>query len=107
MRSNYPIKFTLEIPFPINDYDNNNVFYLDSCLNSKDLSQYENLPLVCVNSCKEDWDSKIIKINKTLELNPSKTALVAKGFLFSGGTAEITNKIKKLKFTEIGINMEN
>lgn len=30
MRNKLPIKIILEIPFPINDYGDNNVFYLDS-----------------------------------------------------------------------------
>lgn len=113
MRSKSPIKITLEIPFPINDYDDNNVFYLDSCLNRKEFFRYKNLPLACINSEGQDWDSKIIGMIDTLELDCSKATLIAKGHLFSGGTAETvefedkTNKIKGLLFTEIGINIEN
>lgn len=110
MRSKSPIKIILEIPFPIDDYDDNDVFYLSSCLNKDNVLNCKNLPIVCINSSDEKWESKIIGVQETLELDQSKTKLIVKGYLFAGGTAEKVElenkKVKNLTFTEIGIDIK-
>lgn len=105
MRSNNPIKITMEIPFPISEPDRNGTIYIKEAI-EKVIQEFDSgAPLMTV---KDEIDTVIEHIGK-LELSDNYE-ITAYGICYFGVTCEEgdvkDNTVTNFRFLSFGISEE-